>query len=124
LPGATVTIFTPVPLRPCAGITSNAPPEVDTCARWGTCGGSASAKAASRASIASAIESLCASSQGPRTFTAVLVPAEVRLLDLLALEEVLGRVGQDDLARLKNVASVCDLEGHTRVLLHEKDRGP
>src|SRR5687767_938463 len=49
--------------------------------------------------------------------------AEIRLSGLGVLEEVLGRVGQDHLAGLDDVAPVGDLQRHVRVLLDEEDRG-
>src|SRR5919197_294575 len=80
----------------------------------------------SRRYVASTATSGCRSrspsSAGVRSFRTQCLGAEVRLLDVLVLLQLLRVVCERDLARLEDVAAVRDVERHQGVLLDEQDR--
>src|ERR687898_3127201 len=122
LSGLSVTSLTPTPFLPEAGINSNVPTAVSTWDRSGPAPASWVRNASSSASMADSIGRRARSSAAPITRRSELT--QVCLAHQRVRQEVLGRVRQDDLARLDHVAPIGDRERHVRVLLDDEDRLP
>src|SRR4029453_17019809 len=56
--------------------------------------------------------------------TPLLLFPQIRLAYDVTAQQRRGCIMQHNLAALEDVATVCDLQGHTGVLFHQQDRRP